>query len=885
MRLRRVEIREFRKLAGPLVLDGIGDGLTVIGGDNEEGKSTVLAALKAGLFEHHTVGGQVREAMTPYGGGTPEVTIEFTLGGGSYRLVKAFRRGGVKLETPQGRLADEAAEQRLVELLRFERRSGRAEARPQHRGLQAVFWVDQGTTFAGFDSLTASRNRLAAAVEAETGKVAAGDRARRLLETAEAETLRYFTAGTGRETGELAEAAKRLQALQKERDELAARLAAHGQRVDRLARLRDERRRLLADDEAGRARAQATAARDALRAVESLEAELRLAEGEVQVLEAEWQRLRDADAARRQLQDGISAAANEIRQSSARLAEAKAAVDAADQVAAVAVGAETALVERVTAAEAAVEAARRRRELVDLDRGLNRLRADLAGAETAAKAVRTLKARLDAEPVTEAKLKAARKADAELAIARQGLAAVATTLEFQPEPGATVRVGGRVVDPVAGLRLTEPTEVELLPFGRIMVIPGAGDLDSRRQACRKAEEALQRALAAMAAASLPEAEARGAERVLAERELRDAEQRLQLVLQGHDAASVAALEQQVASAEAQRDRLAAALDGVADDGDVETAASRLGGLRRELEVARAETQRTARHAAALRADLGHLSGGLEQRRQQQQGLERQLAELVARQDDAALAAALQASATASAAARQRRVELEQRLKAADPEFARQRLALAERRAAELAAEAERVERAIRDVEVELRSTGADADGERHEELKGLVERAEADGARLRRTGLAWRLLRDELTAEIARARDALLAPVRERLQPYLARLFGDAELVIDSDSLVPTHLRRGDVPEPLEGLSVGSREQIAVLVRLALASLLRDREGEAPCLVLDDALVYADEHRFEVMKTILQQAAAQMQIVILTCRPRDYRGLSGRFLRLEDCGG
>ena len=81
------------------------------------------------------------------------------------------------------------------------------------------------------------------------------------------------------------------------------------------------------------------------------------------------------------------------------------------------------------------------------------------------------------------------------------------------------------------------------------------------------------------------------------------------------------------------------------------------------------------------------------------------------------------------------------------------------------------------------------------------------------------------------------------------------------------------------------REQIAVLVRLALAGLLLDREGEAPCLVLDDALVYADEHRFEVMKTILQQAAAQVQIVILTCRPRDYRGLSGRFLRLEDCGG
>ena len=78
-------------------------------------------------------------------------------------------------------------------------------------------------------------------------------------------------------------------------------------------------------------------------------------------------------------------------------------------------------------------------------------------------------------------------------------------------------------------------------------------------------------------------------------------------------------------------------------------------------------------------------------------------------------------------------------------------------------------------------------------------------------------------------------------------------------------------------------EQVAVLVRLAFASLLAEREGEPPCLILDDALVYADETRFATMKAILQRAARQMQILILTCRPRDYYGLEARYLRLEDC--
>ena len=98
-------------------------------------------------------------------------------------------------------------------------------------------------------------------------------------------------------------------------------------------------------------------------------------------------------------------------------------------------------------------------------------------------------------------------------------------------------------------------------------------------------------------------------------------------------------------------------------------------------------------------------------------------------------------------------------------------------------------------------------------------------------------------------------------------------------------LRRGPAEERFQQLSLGTREQLAVVVRLALARLLQDKEGQSPCLVLDDALVYADEARLEVMKTILQQAGRDQQILILTCRPRDYRGLEARFLRLEDCRG
>jgi hypothetical protein len=145
------------------------------------------------------------------------------------------------------------------------------------------------------------------------------------------------------------------------------------------------------------------------------------------------------------------------------------------------------------------------------------------------------------------------------------------------------------------------------------------------------------------------------------------------------------------------------------------------------------------------------------------------------------------------------------------------------------------------------------------------------------------LLAEKLSAADQSVRETLVAPICQRLRPLLQRVFPGADPVVDPENLSLTHVSRDGTQEAFDSLSIGAREQVAVLVRLAFASLLAEREGEPPCLILDDALVYADETRFATMKTILQRAARQMQILVLTCRPRDYYGLEARYLRLEDC--
>ena len=53
MRVRELEIENFRKFRQPVHLAGFDDGLNLVCEANEAGKSTVLDALRAVLFERH----------------------------------------------------------------------------------------------------------------------------------------------------------------------------------------------------------------------------------------------------------------------------------------------------------------------------------------------------------------------------------------------------------------------------------------------------------------------------------------------------------------------------------------------------------------------------------------------------------------------------------------------------------------------------------------------------------------------------------------------------------------------------------------------------------------------------------------------------------------
>ena len=129
----------------------------------------------------------------------------------------------------------------------------------------------------------------------------------------------------------------------------------------------------------------------------------------------------------------------------------------------------------------------------------------------------------------------------------------------------------------------------------------------------------------------------------------------------------------------------------------------------------------------------------------------------------------------------------------------------------------------------------------------------------------WRLLHDVLKEaeeeETAHLGRALVKPVSQRMAALTGNRYGD--VAIDAQ-LNPGGIELGGDERDFEALSAGTREQIALLLRLSIAEALNS------FVILDDQLTQSDLGRLTWMRDLLGQASAGIQIIVLTCHPDDY---------------
>lgn len=874
MKIRAITLTNVRRFAGQRArIDQIGDGVTVLSEPNEFGKSTFFDALHALFFERHRSSKAGVKALQPHSGGAPEVEVEVDLAEGRFRLRKRWlSKATAQVFDGAGKLIaqEDEAEAWIDRLL------GQGLAGPS-----GLLWVRQGVLGLEPEGTSAAeknereaglvaRRDLLSSVAGEIELMTGGRRMDAVLARVGQDLAKLATSGLKpKADGEWRRAVDEVQRLTSLRDELAGKAQHLSQELARrsvasreLQRLSDpvaETARQTALTEARRmleaAEAHAQRITSARREVETAGLSLKNVQGEVARLTALATRLQAALAAR----DEAFRRANETEATAAaRRSEDAAATRAQTEAEAAA----RALRQRLTAAQKARAAAAARLRVAELAAVIEKAATERALLDRA-KAARAL------IRVTERSLADAEAAQTKCDQLAARISAQSASVRFDYTGALRVRRDGAEVGEGPQV-ITAETRFDLPGIGILRVNPG--EASGRPEADLAAlQTALAQKLAACDAADLATARVRLAEARRLDGAIRTAEAVLtSLAPQGSDA-----LHQALALATAEA---GAATDPAPEELDE-------AGL--TLHLSRAEEAETEARGRAEAAHRLAIAAGqrLAADQADQASSDRALAQ--ARQEAgeaAALASQLAAATAALAPAEARQAEAAAAvatLVAAAPDLETARAGLARATSAEAQARAGR-DLLHRELAALSGSIGALADlgiEEALDEATGKLAAAEARAARYAAEVQALDRLRQALEGARREARDAYFGPVLRELEPLLAILHPGAQLKIDDQSLLPTAMTRNGQEEGLDILSGGTREQVAILTRLAFARLFA-QGGRAVPVILDDALVHSDDDRIEAMFTALHRVARDQQILVLTCRQRAFETLGGARARV-----
>ncbi len=874
MRLQRLTLRHVRGVEErtvTLASAGAATGVVIVEGMNEAGKSTLGDALDVLLtYKDSSRHGDVRSLQSAGREEPPEVEAELDLGGHRFTYHKRYlKRTATTLtfSAPRGeQLSGDAAHDRVDALL--------------HEHLDVALWSSLRLRQADGLTQTAPGHArgLATALGEHRDVSAIGDRELTVLQRVQEEYERYFTAKAGTPKPLLREAAATVQDLTGDLaaiEEKRATLTADVERADRLTRSLPALRSQVTDA-AARAEEHATRRAEVVALAAQVNQLRDVAEQAATALERLEERRRsraaltgelaEVTAAQQERTAALATAQARQRDMEERLDRARAELDAAQ--------------DRQRDTRGARELAQRDLDLLGQQQTLTRSRARAERASAALARRRDAEATTAAITLDDAGLDELRAAQQELTRARAALDAASPELRFTADRDLELLADGASMEMAPGERARWPVRgtfsLRIAEVGEVEVLAGAG-IDDATEAHRRAAEELRAGFERAGVTDLSAAERAVRQRREAERTIAEAQRERETALEGQVAEEldeeIDRLERTVTRELSARDTTAPLPDSIAaaraalEDA---TAAERdadegVAVPATEVESARAALERDRAQAIELTTRCSEADHRLA-------AIRAELAEARERTSDDALAAELAAAEEARTAAQAEADTAASSLAAADPDAVNELADNAAAVSADARVRLQSAEQDLRDTRVRISALGGDGLWEQREAVATELAHAETTLMGLQRRAEAARTLRDTLERHRIQARDRYAAPLREELVVYGRMLYGpEFDLELDDDLRIARRYLDGlwlDVTQ----LSIGAREQLALLGRLACASLLGAHGG---VLLFDDALGNTDPDRLERLGAVLRSAGQHAQVIVLTSYPDRYRHVGG----------
>ncbi len=901
MILRSLRVEGWRCFAVPVEVGPFTDGLNIIHGPNGIGKSTLMTALARGLFDNHGVGGADIAGLRPWGRAlNPKVAIEFEHDGERYQLQKQFLNAATsqlnRLESdryvPLAESRD--ADERARKLLAGEA-PGRGASDHRHWGLAQILWATQGSLH--IEQLAGSTR---ATIEDALGAQIAAPGSDALEQQIADAYARFFTA-TGRlRSGATAPAIvglqARLEAATSERVELQHRLNEFDDASRRIEDLQRQAQSAQRDEQElteqlKELRSQAQAYRDLVgqqklhqQAVAAAEDNYRSQNERIESIRSADQELQSTTRELQQRRDDMPAQAKLLQQVEGE------AVSAERKVAEVR-GRRAEVSEARQLAKLAERYAHTRERLGDLEERLGKIES----TQQAIQRLRKLREEIvapDKESLAEITRVARARDDARLRL-NAALITVSITpaSKIKLEVTQGEQLGTDELAPGTTKQLKGSPEVafELAGIGEIRATGPTGDCEQLRQSWQAAVERFQELTAGLGTEEISVLETRRAEADELDRQLNEAEVKVDTWLGGQ---TLDALRDERSRAANLLQEILAEHPEWQDSPPEPTDASR-----RAEELDQAFT-RDVEHAEA---DQGRAQRALQSAQQQQSAHEKQIARLEA--DAAALERRLQLLRQDGLDDQARREKLTQVAMQRDTALAKldqvnQQIAAlgddpsktlqvlegqldglrtrANEAAQKLSSETGRLQQITSEAPY---SALAAVD----EEINVLQEEIARQQVEIDAVGLLHATLNDQRRDVM----QSVLHPIRTRANHILQRIAGSRfEDVHFNDSLLPSGVapKLAEDAVSLTQISGGEQEQVHFAVRMALADAAFQTDRQL--VVLDDVFTYTDTTRLARIATILDEVADRFQIVLLTCHPERYRGLpNATFFDLESITG
>ncbi|MEU4389512.1 AAA family ATPase [Kribbella sp. NPDC023855] len=923
MRLHSLTLRNFRGVKDRTV-DLPAIGTTVIVGDNEVGKSSLVEAFALVFdFPDDSKSTRIRDIQPVGQDVAPEVTVELTLGGCELTYTKRW----LKNRSTELSVVDPAGRRQTWTGREAHNEAERLFAENVDPVLWQTLMVGQGQSLVL--PTPADAEPLITAVTAESGTPVDGA-SMPLVSAVEHEYLRYWTRG-GRPTGDFAKSAKhvadaelaaeqalkamdevvadirRAERLALDLADLSARLDQHLLTVEELRERKKATDEILLRRDSIRSRAETARARLENHTRTRLERERLLAEVE-RFTKADGdlaERWKEADQVARKAAETVHAAEAALAEVFELRDERRAEVQDVERLV-------SSLMDRA-----------------ELDRLLGQQAelVEVRGRIAAAGAV------LDAILVDDELVSALEDTRAKVVEARAALAAGVPEVSVRRLGGEAVELSGTGLDAGSGRKvpssLDEDGSAELLVSGELVVgVPGLVEVKVRAggeaatlraavdEAVRREKELLKKARVK----DLPAARELLRKADLASAELQEARRTERSLTSGGDPAErIAVLTSRLGFVEGEPAEEPPAKQAAVEDvpgqmslfeqfepdenafdfaeleipepmdvGELAVAQRRLENARTGLaEAERLLADAEFAAAQARKAADEDRSEAQQARARSELAGERLAAAVEALEaarsvlaDDQVDAAEVEATAEVEAVLEELTAVQEQ-VDAAGADQVAGELADALAVATRLQGERDVLRDSLRTTEGRLEQSGRDGLATRRDAAELELAAIRSEHESLKRRADAARRVYETLGRHRAEAQTKYSEPLQSRIEALGRSVYGPSFRVWLDDDLAVAERELDGARLRVDALSTGAQEQLAIITRLAISHLVSTGEGSVP-VIFDDALGWSDKARLRDMGALLGRAGDHGQVIILTCMPDRYEYVPrATFLKLE----